>query len=215
MPEPQPRTPFQEERPPDESRSAAKRQKVADPFVNQNQDYQNTNQNIMPVSMPVPVQQDTFTPSPVFGQPFIQGPSPRSPTLKRRKTPPAQSSPSFKHNENQESESSSDTQTGQPFNIVGSDSGTQYAKMEPLDSNNDSNNDSNIKLEPVGQDELELEITGVELGSVGSARSGAEGFQGSGAEGFSGDWGQDTTGGYPHSESGEGSMNQSGSQYSK
>ena len=203
------------------------------------QDYANPN-----FSIPVPVQQDSFVPSPEVSQPFIKGPPPRPPAPKVRRPSSARSSPSFQNspangsmlknepsNDNQDSVSSfsnsedspsvpafqppnipptvhlTHTQTGTPFNIS-SDNGTEFTNTEPSETAQagDSNNDSTIKLEPVGEGELDLEITGVELGS--------------GAEGFQGDWGQDTSGGqdmlgFPQSESGDSSLNQSGSQYSK
>ena len=208
---PEPRTPFQEQRSPDDAESTAKRQKIADPFVLPNQEvtrrtsadsfvipnqdnYNTTNTVTMPMLSP----QHNFTPSP-------------------------------------NSETTLETQAGRPFNITPDESRTDFAKVEPPQTDsNMSASDSNmsIKLEPVGEGELDLEITGVELGSVGpmlgSGSFGAGLGPGagpglgpvgsvapSGAEGFHGDWGQGTSGGYPLADSGDSTLNQSGSQYSK
>ena len=93
----------------------------------------------------------------------------------------------------------------QPPNIAATDNGmvldpghTATAEAE------DADNKPNVKIEPdMEENETELEITGVEMTG--------------GATGYSEDWGQDAGGGtgYPPSDSGDSSLDQSGSQQSK
>lgn len=94
------------------------------------------------------------------------------------------------------------TQTESPA-ISSSRTESGDSELSEMTHSGDSSQESSIKVEPVTESELELEITGVEMGS--------------GATGFQESWSQDTSGnmGYPPSGSGESSLDQSGNHYSK
>ena len=99
----------------------------------------------------------------------------------------------------------SHTQTEQSYTAI-TDNGAEPKDdsiLSAMGQSGDSSEHSNVKIEPVTENELELEITGVEMAG--------------GPTGFQGDWGQDISGGmgYDQSDSRDSSFDQSGNQYSK
>ena len=78
----------------------------------------------------------------------------------------------------------------------------QAGENAPVDSDETSNSATNIKIEPITENDMELEITGVEPGNTSMTQE---------------DWGQGSVGYGPAGADGDSSLNQSGepSNYSK